>query len=76
MDLQTRKISFVQEFLKLENEEIIKSLEEMLEKKKQADICMDPLTIYQFNQEIDESMQNSKEGKLTKASTIKKKYSI
>lgn len=76
MDLKTRKISFVQEFLKLENEEIIKSFEEVIEKKRQANICMDSLTIYQFNQEIDESMQDSKEGKLTKASTIKKKYSI
>ena len=77
MDLQTRKITFVQEFLNLQNEEIIKSLEEMLEKKKQEqlEICMDPMSIYQFNKEIDESMQDSKDGKLIKASTLKEKYS-
>lgn len=49
----------------------------MLEMKKQEqlEICMDPMSIYQFNKEIDESMQDSKDGKLTKASTLKEKYS-
>jgi len=34
MDLQTRKISFIQEFLKLQSEEIINSLEKMLKQKQ------------------------------------------
>jgi hypothetical protein len=34
MDLQTRKIIFVQEFLRLQNEEIIHGLEKLLRKKK------------------------------------------
>lgn len=34
MDLQTRKISFIQEILKLQSEEIINSLEEVLKQKQ------------------------------------------
>lgn len=34
MDLEARKISFVQEFLKLQNAEIISGLEKLLRKKK------------------------------------------
>ncbi|HOO83555.1 MAG TPA: hypothetical protein PLS94_03250 [Prolixibacteraceae bacterium] len=76
MDLQTRKITFIQEFLKIQNESIIKSLEEMLEKKKleDVDICKEPMSIYQFKKEIDDSMQDSKDGNLTKASTLKDKF--
>ena len=34
MDLQTRKITFVQEFLKIQSEEVIIRLEKLLEKEK------------------------------------------
>lgn len=34
MDLQTRKITFVQEFLKIQSEEVIIRLEKLLEKGK------------------------------------------
>lgn len=37
MDLQSRKISFVQEFLKLQDEEIVVHLEEVLHQKKKED---------------------------------------
>lgn len=38
MDLQTQKITFVQEFLKLQNEEIISNLEGFLRKKKKRTV--------------------------------------
>ena len=34
MDLQTRKIEFVQEFLKIQSEEAIERLEKLLKKEK------------------------------------------
>lgn len=34
MNLEARKIEFVQEFLRLQNEEIVEGLEEMLRKRK------------------------------------------
>jgi hypothetical protein len=38
MDLQTRKISFVQEFLSIQSEEVISSLEKYFKKEKKKDI--------------------------------------
>ncbi len=75
MDLQARKITFVQEFLRLQNEEIIAGLEQFLRKKKaeQADSLMIPMSIDQFNDEIDQSMMDSNEGRLTSAKDLKKK---
>lgn len=77
MDLQTRKISFVQEFLKLQNEEVIQSLEELLKLKsiELSNTSMEPMSIYQFHREIDESMLDSKQGRITKASALENRYS-
>ncbi len=75
MDLQARKITFVQEFLRLQNEEIIAGLEQFLRKKKaeQVDRLMIPMSIDQLNNEIDLSMNDSTEGRLTSAKDLKKK---
>ena len=77
MDIQTRKISFIQEFLKLQDEEIIHSLEEFLITKKRelGDSIMEPMSTYQFNKEIDESMNDSKGDRIKKASELKNKHS-
>jgi Mn-dependent DtxR family transcriptional regulator len=75
MDLQTRKITFVQEFLRLQNEEIISGLEHLLREKKAEQInkSLTPMSIDQFNSEIDQSMKDSVEGRLTSAKDLKKK---
>ena len=75
MDLQTRKITFVQEFLRLQNEEIISELEHLLREKKAEQIIksLTPMSIDQFNSEIDQSMKDSVEGRLTSAKDLKKK---
>ena len=75
MDLQTRKITFVQEFLRLQNEEIISGLEHLLRGKKaeQIDKSLTPMSIDQFNFEIDQSMEDSVDGRLTSAKDLKKK---
>ncbi len=66
MDLQTRKITFVQEFLRLQNEEIIETLESTLRKKKidLYELDQKPMTMTEFNDEIDQAMEDSKNGKL------------
>ena len=75
MDLQTRKLSFVQEFLRLQNEEIINSLEKMLRAKKTESYerILKPMDLETFNKEIDQAMIDSKESKLTEASELKAK---
>lgn len=73
MDLQTRKIEFVQEFLKLQSEEVISQLEKILRKEKKSSEQGDfePMTIEVFNERIDKSMEDSKSGRLTEATELK-----
>lgn len=75
MDIETRKISFVQEFLRLQNEEIISELENFLRKRK-AELIeenMKPMTMDQYNDEIDRAMEDSKNGRMIKATDLKEK---
>lgn len=75
MDLQTRKITFVQEFLRLQNEEIIGTLENILRKKKLDlyELNQKPMSLDKFNNEIDQAMEDSKNERLTKATDLKEK---
>lgn len=75
MDLQTRKITFVQEFLRLQSEEIVSGLEDLLRKKKIElfEKRLTPMDIEQFNQEIDQSLIDSKEDRITPAKELKNK---
>jgi len=75
MDLQTRKITFVQEFLKLQNEEIISGLENLLriKRKEEFERKLVPLSIDQFNTEIDQAMGDSENDRVTLAEELKQK---
>jgi hypothetical protein len=72
MDLQTRKISFVQEFLKLQNEEIISLFEKLLrkERKKISSKKLEPMTLEEFNKRIDLSLEDSEKGRLTESNEL------
>jgi hypothetical protein len=76
MDLQSRKILFVQEFLSLQNEEIIQSLEDFLKFKKEEKSREDlsPMNINQFYREIDQSLYDSKQERVLLASELKVRY--
>ena len=75
MDLERRKITFVQEFLRLQNEEIIYGLENLLRKKKTElmEKKLTPMSIEQFNHNIDQSMSDSENGRVTSAMDLKVK---
>jgi len=75
MDIQTRKITFVQEFLKLQNEDIISGLESMLRKKKAElfESGMKPMTPKQLNAEIDQAMDDSRQNRLTEATELRER---
>ncbi|WMN10910.1 hypothetical protein QYS49_36470 [Marivirga salinae] len=76
MNIEARKISFIQEFLKIQNEDIINSLEQILKKRKleSYDENLKPMSTEQLNSEIDKAMEDSKNGRMTKASELKAKY--
>lgn len=74
MDLQTRKIAFVQEFLSIQNEEIIFRLENFLKKEKENNIDKEfsPMTMEEFQSRIDQSMEDSKNGRVIEAKDLLK----
>lgn len=75
MDLQTRKLALIQEFLKVQSEDVISRLEKILKKEntKSEQEGFNPMTIAEFNARIDQSMADSKNGRLIEASELKAK---
>ena len=75
MDLEARKIEFVQEFLRLQNEEIISGLEKQLRKRKieLMEENLKPMTMEQYDAEIDQAMEDSKNGRMIEVSDLKAK---
>ncbi len=76
MDLQTRKISFIQEFLRVQNEEIISGLEKMLKIQKSELFAKSnrPMDLDQFNNEIDKALEDSENDNVMKATDLKLKF--
>lgn len=70
MDLQTRKILFVQEFLKLESEKAISHLEKLLEKETKNDSEFSPMSLQEYQKRIDQSLDDSLNGRLTEANQL------
>jgi len=75
MNLETRKINFIQEFLNLDNEDIILGLENLLRKTKteQIENSLKPMSLRQLNSEIDLAMEDSENGRMIKATDLKAK---
>ena len=76
MDLQTRKILFIQEFLRIQNEEIISSLEKLLKTLKTEFFAKEntPMSLEQFNKEIDQAIIDSENDNVIKATELKAKF--
>jgi DNA-directed RNA polymerase subunit F len=65
MDLQTRKLNFIRDFLKLESEKAISHLEKLLQKETRNIADVKPMTTKEFQKRIDQSSKDSQSGKLT-----------
>ena len=76
MDLEARKISFVQEFLRIQNESIISGLEKLLKKKKTEafESKLKPMNKEKLYSEIDQAINDSENNRIIKASDLKSKY--
>jgi len=74
MDLQTKKLHFVQEFLRLKDESLIDKLNNMLrtERKKKFERELQPFRKKEFNEMIDNAEADSESGRLTSAQELKK----
>lgn len=75
MNLEARKIEFVQEFLKIQSEEVVSKLEKLLRKESTSltNNQFEPITMEDFNDRIDKSMEDSKNGRIIKAVDLKVK---
>jgi len=76
MDLQSRKIEFVQEFLKVQSEEIISQLEKILrkEKKETDERIFEPMTQDELNKRIDQSELDFLNNRFKSSSELLAKY--
>lgn len=68
MKLEARKLSFIQEFLKIQSEETISRLESIL--KKETTDTFQPMNIEKLNQRIDQSLDDAKNGKITEINDL------
>ncbi|MCD4682927.1 MAG: hypothetical protein K8R86_06565 [Bacteroidales bacterium] len=73
MDIQTKKLHFVQEFLRLKDESLIDKLNNLLkkERKKKIEKELKPFSVKEFNDLIDSAESDSKNGRLTSARELK-----
>jgi len=75
MDLQTRKIEFIQEFLKLQSEEVISQFEKLLKKKTSSEQNFKAMSVEDLNSRIDQSEADFKNGKYKSTSQLQSKFS-
>lgn len=71
MDIQSRKIDFIQEFLKIQNEELISRLEKLMRSDKTKEkTVFKPMSVEELNSRIDKSMVDSKNNRLTSSNDL------
>lgn len=75
MDIQARKVHFVQEFLRVADEEIIIKLEKILrvERRKILEKEIKPMTLKYFNEIIDLSEADISNERVTEARNLLQK---
>lgn len=76
MDLQSRKIEFIQEFLKLQSEEVISKLEKILRKEKGTahDNEFKQMTEEELNKRIDKSESDFENDRFKSSADLVAKY--
>ena len=76
MNIEARKIEFVQEFLKLQSEEAISRLEKILSKEKNTtgERTFEPMTIDELNKRIDKSESDFLNNRYKSSSELLAKY--
>ena len=77
MNISSRKLNLVQEFLRVSDEQLISKIENLLlaEKKKKISQKLSPLTLEEFNSIIDQSENDIKTGNVAESKAVYKKIS-
>jgi len=76
MDIQTRKLNFIENFLKLQSEEAIAQFEKLMTKTQTADTKNEfqPLTVDELNARISKSEEDFKNKKFKTTNELLSKY--
>jgi hypothetical protein len=74
MNTVDRKLRFVQEFLRIADEDILTKLEQLLgsERTKKASKMISPMSLDEFNKSIDQSEDDFKNGKFIESNELLK----
>ena len=72
MDIQARKINFIQEFLRVADNELVTKFEKLLkvERKKQLEKELRPMTMNEFDEIIDKSENDFSNGRVTESRNL------
>ena len=76
MNLEARKIEFVQEFLKIQSEDVISRLEKILRKENNTsdENKFGPMTKEELNKRIDQSESDFRNNRFKSSSELLSKY--
>ncbi|MBI5217465.1 MAG: hypothetical protein HY958_00855 [Bacteroidia bacterium] len=74
MDLQTRKIQIVREFLSYSEESFIKKIEELLfeQRKRMFEKEIKPMSLQEYESLFDKAVEDKKNGRVKNARNLKK----
>ena len=75
INIQTRKLNFIEEFLRIGDEQLINKLELLLktEKKIVYERTLKPMSHKEFYTMVDKSLQDSKNGNVISTKELKEK---
>ncbi|MBP6576036.1 MAG: hypothetical protein KA796_06705 [Chryseobacterium sp.] len=72
MNIETRKIEFVQAFLNLQSEELISQFEKLLKKTKQTEKELKPFTVEELHERIAKSEDDFENGRFKTQEELEK----
>jgi len=74
MDIRARKINFIQEFLRISNEELISKLEQILNKERQSyqNTATTSISEEELNKYIDQAEKDDLEGNYKTSEELRK----
>ena len=76
MNIEARKIEFIQEFLKVQSEDVISRFEKLLRKENNIsdEKRFQPMTMEELNKRIDQSESDFKNNRFKTSSELLAKY--
>jgi len=77
MDIQTRKIKFVQKFLNIKDEDMLLRFEELMKiAQVENEKKLEPFTIEELNHRIDQSEKDFENGRYKTTSEMLKEFDL